>query len=66
VVSYAIEAIKLFDHFAFRVSVDDNGGLPKVLQRPPVGGAKPWFDSYFIVGTAKFADRTLFTRRDSR
>jgi len=66
VVSYAIEAIKLFDHFAFRVSVDDNGGLPKVLQRPPAGGAKPWFDSYFTAGTAKFADRALFTRRDSR
>lgn len=66
VVSYAIEAIKLFDHFAFRVSVADNGGVPKVLQRPPTGSDKPWFDPYFVDGTAKFADRVLFTRRDSR
>jgi hypothetical protein len=66
VVSYAIEAIKLFDHFAFRVSVADNHGVPKVLQRPPTGNDKPWFDPYFVDGTAKFADRVLFTRRDSR
>ncbi len=66
VVSYAIEAVKLFDHFAFRVSVDDNGGVPKALKRPPTGNDKPWFDPYFVDGTAKFCDRVLFTRRDSR
>ncbi|TMH06170.1 MAG: hypothetical protein E6H67_06895, partial [Betaproteobacteria bacterium] len=66
VVSYAIEAVKLFDHFAVRVSVNDNGGVPRVLQRPPTGNAKPWFDPYFVDGTAKFSDRVLFTRRDSR
>jgi PLD-like domain len=65
VVSYAIEAVKLFDHFAFRVSVSDHGGLPKVLERPPTGSGKPWFDAYFVEGTPKFLDRVLFSKRDS-
>ena len=66
VVSYAIEAVKLFDHFAFRVSVSDNGGLPKTLKRPPTGNDKPWFDPYFVDGSPKCVDRESFTRRDSR
>ena len=66
VVSYAIEAVKLFDHFAFRVSVQDNAGVPKVLKRPPTGSNESWFDPYFVDGSPKSVDRQLFTRRDSR
>ena len=66
VVSYAIEAVKLFDHFAFRVSVNDNGGQPKSLKRPPSDGSAPWFAPYFEANTSKCNDRLLFTRRDSR
>jgi phosphatidylserine/phosphatidylglycerophosphate/cardiolipin synthase-like enzyme len=66
VVPYAIEAVKLFDHFAFRLSVEAHGGQPKVLQRPPTGANKPWFDVYFVPGSSRFIDRALFTRRDSR
>ena len=66
VVSYAIEAVKLFDHFAFRVSVKDNGGQPKTLKRPPSDGGAPWFAPYFEANTAKCNDRLLFTRLDSR
>jgi phosphatidylserine/phosphatidylglycerophosphate/cardiolipin synthase-like enzyme len=66
VVPYAIEAVKLFDHFAFRLSTEAHGGQPKTLKRPPSGAGEPWFATYFVPGTPKFSDRMLFARRDSR
>lgn len=62
-ISYAIEALRLFDHFHFRV----NARLPNApsalrLARPPAPGKKPWFASFYRTGHIKQRDRELFIR----
>jgi hypothetical protein len=60
-IAYAIEALKLFDHFHFRVSAKAPDAPTTLrLQKPPAPGNKPWFDQYYRPGHVKERDRKLF------
>jgi hypothetical protein len=61
-IAYAIEALRMFDHFHFRVKTQegDNKGQILTLAKPPQGKAKPWFAPYYRAGHVKERDRELF------
>ncbi len=60
-IPYAIEALRLFDHFHFRVKVQHNETAQTLrLARPPAEGDKPWFAPYYRIGHVKERDRKLF------
>ena len=62
-ISYAIEALRLFDHFHFRVNArSPNAPSELRLAKPPTPGKKPWFASYYRTGHVKERDRELFIR----
>lgn len=62
-ISYAIEALRLFDHFHFRVGAQDAEALDTLrLARPPQTGEKTWFAQYYRPGHVKERDRKLFIR----
>lgn len=62
-VVYAIEALRLFDHFHFRVNASQPGALHTLrLAKPPAAGEKPWFDAYYRAGHVKARDRELFVK----
>jgi hypothetical protein len=45
---YAIEALRLFDHFHFRVNAQSANAPSELrLAKPPAPGKKPWFASYY-------------------
>ncbi len=56
------EALRMFDHFHFRVKTQegDHQGRLLTLARPPVGHAKAWFAPYYRAGHVKERDRELF------
>jgi PLD-like domain len=60
-IAYAIEALRLFDHFHFRVNARQSSA-PGVLRlaKPPAPGNKPWFSAYYRNGHVKERDRRLF------
>jgi phosphatidylserine/phosphatidylglycerophosphate/cardiolipin synthase-like enzyme len=59
--SYMIEALRIFDHYHFRVAqkLSRRSGQKLELQKPPANGAKPWFDEDYTV-PVKIRDRELF------
>lgn len=61
--SYAVEALRIFDHFHFRVAMREAETQRRVLKlaQPPVGGEHPWFREVFIPGHIKERDRLLFS-----
>ena len=62
VVSYTIEALRIFDHYHFRVAQMEAKTARKKLQlaRPPrKAGEKPWWDDDFT-NARKIRDRELF------
>lgn len=62
---YAIEALRLFDHFHFRVSLKEGDAEHRkiVLRKPPARpGDKTWFASYYVNGHIKERDRKLFAK----
>lgn len=60
-IAYAIEALRLFDHFHFRVNVQDaEDSQPLRLAKPPAPGKKPWFSQYYRIGHVRERDRKLF------
>jgi hypothetical protein len=62
-IAYAIEALRLFDHFHFRVNAQEPGALQTLrLAKPPAPGEKPWFSQYYRTGHVKERDRQLFIR----
>lgn len=62
-VVYAIEALRLFDHFHFRVNASQPGAEQTLrLAKPPTAGEKAWFDSYYRAGHVKARDRELFVK----
>jgi hypothetical protein len=62
-ISYAIEALRLFDHFHFRVNAQSPNAPSELrLAKPPAPGKKPWFASYYRTGHVKERDRELFVR----
>lgn len=62
-VSYAIEALAMFDHYSFRdaEAKSKDAQQPLQLQLPPASGSKdkPWWDEYWSV-PEKEHDRVLF------
>lgn len=62
-IAYAIEALRLFDHFHFRVNAQEPGA-PQTLRlaKPPKPGEKTWFVQYYRPGHVKERDRKLFIR----
>jgi|CXWL01.1.fsa_nt_gi hypothetical protein len=59
--AYAIEALRLFDHFHFRVKANASKDQePLRLAKPPAEGKKPWFAAYYRPGHIKERDRKLF------
>ena len=66
VTAYAIEAVRLFDHYEFRAVMHavDQGTVvePLRLKRPPPPGQPTWFASACTAGTARARDRELFMR----
>lgn len=61
--SFMIEAVRIFDHYAFRVarSKAKKDGKPLNLQRPArAAGEKPWWDRFYT-NPAKARDRELFS-----
>ncbi|WP_439862514.1 phospholipase D-like domain-containing protein [Pseudomonas antarctica] len=62
-VVYAIEALRLFDHFHFRFNASKPGALQTLrLAKPPTAGEKTWFDAYYSPGHVKARDRELFVK----
>jgi len=61
-VSYMVEAVRIFDHYHFRVLQSRNGAKKRLqLAKPPVkAGEKTWFDDYFS-RARKIRDRKLFS-----
>jgi hypothetical protein len=60
---YAIEALRLFDHFHFRVKTKPGENAPPIhLAKPPTEGEDPWFASYYRKGHHKERDRKLFSQ----
>mgnify|MGYP001279706218 CR=1 FL=1 len=60
--SFMIEAVRIYDHYAFRVNraKAKKDGKPLNLQRPPrAAGEKPWWDRFYS-DPAKAKDRELF------
>jgi hypothetical protein len=61
-VSYAIEALRIFDHYHFRVvaKAAKDADEPLVLAKPPrKPGEKPWWDKYYTE-PQKVRDREVF------
>ena len=62
-IAYAVEALRMFDHFHFRVKAKaDDAPQTLRLQKPPKGNAKPWFSSYYRRAHIKERDRLLFVK----
>ena len=60
--AYMIEAVRLFDHYEFRVMQDNAAAQSQelVLRKPPrLPGEKPWWDSSYT-DPHKIRDRELF------
>jgi phospholipase D-like protein len=60
-VAYAVEALRIFDHYHFRARQSQPGARKQlVLRRPPSGpGELPWWDEYYT-DPQKVRDRELF------
>jgi phosphatidylserine/phosphatidylglycerophosphate/cardiolipin synthase-like enzyme len=61
--AYAVEAVRLFDHYQFRVVQQDaaTAHTRLALRKPPrLPGERPWFDDDFT-DAHKILDRTLFS-----
>lgn len=62
VVSYTIEALRIFDHYHFRVAQQEAKTARKKLQlaKPPrKAGEKPWWNEDYVEAR-KIRDRELF------
>ena len=62
--SYAIEALRMFDHLHFRTQMQAAGAnAPAVLRlaKPPGPGEQAWFERFFVAGSQKAQDRLLFS-----
>ncbi len=61
--SFMIEAVRIFDHYNFRVNAAaaKKKGTKLTLQRPPKTGEKPWWDRFYT-DPFRAQDRLLFSR----
>jgi phosphatidylserine/phosphatidylglycerophosphate/cardiolipin synthase-like enzyme len=58
-VAYAVEAIRLFDHYHFRDAMHSSTST-KPLTLQDVGAKVPWWTPYYKTGEVKYRDRLLF------
>ncbi|AYG69258.1 MULTISPECIES: phospholipase D-like domain-containing protein [unclassified Rhizobium] len=60
--SYALEALRIFDHLHFR-SAMQGAGAPNslTLARPPGPGQQAWFQRFYATGSQAAKDRLLFS-----
>jgi phosphatidylserine/phosphatidylglycerophosphate/cardiolipin synthase-like enzyme len=66
-VAYAIEALRIFDHLAFRdrVRTEKHDDPDKLMLKKPrkfSGEDEAWFDKYYVAGTQRDTDRLTFSR----
>lgn len=66
-VAYAIDALRMFDHLAFRDRMQtDKEDRPQQLRlKKPIaisGESETWFAKYFVAGTQRETDRLTFSR----
>ena len=61
--SYALEALRIFDHLHFR-SAMQGADTPNslTLARPPAAGQDAWFRRFYVTGSQAAKDRLLFSR----
>jgi phosphatidylserine/phosphatidylglycerophosphate/cardiolipin synthase-like enzyme len=63
-IAYAIEALRLFDHFRFRVNAQAAGTTETLrLTKPPALRQKPWLAQYYRTGHVKERDRKLLIQK---
>ncbi|AUX78692.1 phospholipase D-like domain-containing protein [Sinorhizobium fredii] len=63
--SYMIEALRMYDHYRFRVAAEDGEetGAPLELKLPPEAGEAAWFERDWT-DPVRARDRQLFARAD--
>ncbi|MDI4665043.1 phospholipase D-like domain-containing protein [Xanthobacter autotrophicus] len=63
--SYMIEALRIYDHYMFRVAAEERRGSadPLELKRPPGQGERAWFEHDWT-DPIRARDRELFARAD--
>lgn len=61
VAAYTVEALRIFDHYRFRVAEQEASDADDTLAlaRPPKSGEKPWWDKYYT-DHVKRRDREVF------
>ena len=60
--SYAIEALRIFDHLHFRAAMQGSGAPNSLtLARPPAAGQNAWFRPSYASGSQAAKDRLLFS-----
>jgi phosphatidylserine/phosphatidylglycerophosphate/cardiolipin synthase-like enzyme len=65
--SYAIEALRVFDHLHFRSQMKDalheNRGPEAITLRKPraISNQDPWFAGFYVAGSQREGDRKLFS-----
>ncbi len=57
--AFAIEAVRIYDHYAFRASPEAQAAGAQPLRRPPNPGEVPWWDRFYTDERAK-RDRLKF------
>ncbi len=65
--SYAIEALRIFDHLHFRSRMQDasaGGGKESLTLKKPtaISGKPAWFEEFYVEGSQAANDRKLFSR----
>jgi phosphatidylserine/phosphatidylglycerophosphate/cardiolipin synthase-like enzyme len=66
--SYAIEALRIFDHLQFRSLMSEvlehQEPTEKLTLRKPtaITGKQAWFEKYYVAGSQREGDRKLFSR----
>ena len=62
--SYAIEALRIFDHLHFRSDMQSAAAPTELkLAKPPALSGKPaWFARYYVADSQAQNDRRLFSR----
>ena len=62
--AYAIEALRMFDHLHFRTKMQAAGAAatgPITLAKPPAAGRPAWWAPFYVDGSQKARDRTMFS-----
>ena len=61
VTAYAVEAIRLVDHYHFRMAMQKATDF-KPLQLQPAGASVPWWQPYYDPSNVKYNERLLFAQ----